>query len=128
MRVTRSAVLPSAERYFSFVGVRFFCALRRKTEHRGRDVPCCRRQNPVRCRPPRTSCQQRNFHTIQEISILASTMNICTAILPDYSFDMLIEITRAAGYQGMELRVDAQYHKSLDDLQREGQRIKRTLE
>jgi sugar phosphate isomerase/epimerase len=58
---------------------------------------------------------------------LASTINLCTAILPAYSFDNLVAIACAAGYQGIELRVDAQYHKSLEDLQREGQRIKLAL-
>jgi sugar phosphate isomerase/epimerase len=59
---------------------------------------------------------------------LAITINLCTAILPAYSFDNLVEIAHASGYQGIELRVDAQYHESLEDLQRKGMRIKRTLE
>jgi sugar phosphate isomerase/epimerase len=57
-----------------------------------------------------------------------ATTNVCTAILPAYSFDNLVEIACASGYQGIELRVDAQYHQGLEDLQRQGMRIKRTLE
>jgi sugar phosphate isomerase/epimerase len=59
---------------------------------------------------------------------LGTTINLCTAVLPACSFDDVVEIACASGYQGIELRVDAHYHKSLDDLQREGMRIKRVLE
>src|SRR3954454_20376512 len=37
-RLTRSAFLPSAERYFLF-GIWLFCAERRKTKHKGCEVP-----------------------------------------------------------------------------------------
>jgi sugar phosphate isomerase/epimerase len=40
----------------------------------------------------------------------------------------VVEIARVSGYQGIELRVDAQYHKSLEQLRREGIRTRRLLE
>jgi sugar phosphate isomerase/epimerase len=59
---------------------------------------------------------------------LLPAINLCTAVLSASSFEDVIEIACASGYQGIELRVDAQYHKSLEDLQREGKRIQRVLE
>jgi hypothetical protein len=58
---------------------------------------------------------------------MVTNINLCTAILPAYSFDDVVEIACTSGCQGVELRVDAQYHKSLEDLEREGIRIKRLL-
>jgi sugar phosphate isomerase/epimerase len=59
---------------------------------------------------------------------LFPTINVCTAVLPAASFEDVVEIARASGYQGVELRVDAQYHKSLEDLWREGMHIQHVLE
>jgi sugar phosphate isomerase/epimerase len=59
---------------------------------------------------------------------MSPSVNLCTAILPACSFGDVVEIACAAGYQGIELRVDAQYHKSLEALLRDGVRIKRVLE
>jgi sugar phosphate isomerase/epimerase len=59
---------------------------------------------------------------------LLPTMNLCTAVLPTWSFEEVVQIAGAAGYQGIELRVDAEYHKSLEDVQREGTHILRVLE
>ena len=59
---------------------------------------------------------------------MVPTINLCTAILPGSSFYDVVEIARVSGYQGIELRVDAQYHKSLEELRREGKQIQRVLE
>ena len=56
------------------------------------------------------------------------SFNLCTAVLPASSFDEVIEIAYRSGYEGIELRVDDQYHKSLDELQRDGPWIKGQIE
>ena len=50
------------------------------------------------------------------------------AVLPASSFDGVVDIARASGYQGIELRVDDPYHKGLDELRRGGKHIQRVLE
>ena len=59
---------------------------------------------------------------------MVPTINLCTAVLPASSFDDVVEIARVSGYQGIELRVDTQYHKSLEELRGEGLRTRRILE
>ena len=59
---------------------------------------------------------------------MTATINLCTSILPAFSFQDVLEIARASGYQGIELRVDDQYHQRLDDLDRDGVRIRRELD
>ncbi len=47
-------------------------------------------------------------------------MNLCTAVLPKFSFNDSVDIAIQSGYQGIELRVNDNYHKSLADLDNEG--------
>ena len=54
-------------------------------------------------------------------------MNLCTAVLPTYSFDESIEIALASGYKGIELRVNEDYHKTLGDLEKEGRFLRSKL-
>lgn len=55
------------------------------------------------------------------------TLNLCTSILPKFSFREVVEVALAANYQGIELRVDDQYHKSLSELSTRGAFIRRQL-
>ncbi|HLP89631.1 MAG TPA: sugar phosphate isomerase/epimerase [Nostocaceae cyanobacterium] len=47
-------------------------------------------------------------------------LNLCTAVLSKFTFEDVIEIAIAAGYQGIELRVKEDNHKSLDELTNTG--------
>lgn len=55
-------------------------------------------------------------------------MNLCTAVLPKFSFHDSVDIAIQSGYQGIELRVNDNYHKSLDELDNEGLFLRRKLE
>ena len=57
-----------------------------------------------------------------------TNINLCTTVLPQFPFTDAIEIASSAGYQGIELRVDDNYHQSLADLQHDGVLIKRSVE
>lgn len=54
-------------------------------------------------------------------------LNLCTAVLPNFSWQDAIEISIASGYQGIELRVNDNYHQSLDELETTGMAVKRQL-
>lgn len=55
-------------------------------------------------------------------------LNLCTAVLPNFSFKDVVEIAALSGCQGIELRVNDKYHKSLEDLNSNGSSIKRQIE
>lgn len=59
---------------------------------------------------------------------LDTYMNLCTSVLPKFSFNDAIEIAAQSGYQGIELRVNGNYHKSLEDLNNEGSFLRHKLE
>ncbi len=54
-------------------------------------------------------------------------MNLCTSTLSRYDFDQAIEITKLSGCQGIELRISDKYHVSLQQAQRNGYSIYRTV-
>lgn len=58
---------------------------------------------------------------------MSFTLNLCTAVLPKFSYKDVVEVAISAGYQGIELRVDDRYHKSLEELSYQGSFIKRQL-
>jgi sugar phosphate isomerase/epimerase len=51
---------------------------------------------------------------------MSFNLNLCTAVLAKFAFEDVIEIARAAGYQGIELRVKEDNHKTLDELTKTG--------
>lgn len=57
-----------------------------------------------------------------------SPMNLCTAVLPKFSFNDAVDIAIQSGYQGIELRVNDNFHKSLDELSVEGRFLRYRLE
>lgn len=57
-----------------------------------------------------------------------ANINLCTAVLPKFSFQDVIDIAASSGYQGVELRVSGDYHKSLNDLDMESHFLKRGIE
>lgn len=59
---------------------------------------------------------------------MSLNLNLCTAVLPGFSFRDAVDIAIASGYQGIELRVDDKYHKSLDELTSKGSFIRRRLD
>ena len=59
---------------------------------------------------------------------MSLTLNLCTAILPKFLYGDTVKIAVAAGYQGIELRVDDHYHKSLEELSSRGASIRRKLD
>lgn len=59
---------------------------------------------------------------------LDTPMNLCTSVLPKFSFNDAVDIAVQAGYEGIELRVNGNYHKSLEDLDKEGCFLRRKLE
>lgn len=50
-------------------------------------------------------------------------MNLCTAILPEFNFDEVLEIATMSGFKGIELRVNHDHHIALGDLLTSGQFI-----
>lgn len=56
-----------------------------------------------------------------------SPITLCSTTLPACSFEEVVAIAQAADYRGIELRVDGNYHQSLDDLKQHGNTIVRTL-
>jgi sugar phosphate isomerase/epimerase len=59
---------------------------------------------------------------------MLSAINLCTSVLPGLSMADVVEIATAGGYQGIELRVNDDYHLSLADLERHGRELCRRLE
>lgn len=55
-------------------------------------------------------------------------LNLCTSVLPKFSFKDAVEIAISSGYQGIELRVNDNYHKSLEELSSSGASLRRQLE
>lgn len=58
---------------------------------------------------------------------MSFSLNLCTAVLPDFSFEDAVETAAIAGYRGIELRVGDRGHKSLDELSQRGGFIKRHI-
>ncbi|MBW4615053.1 MAG: sugar phosphate isomerase/epimerase [Desmonostoc vinosum HA7617-LM4] len=59
---------------------------------------------------------------------MSLNLNLCTAVLPKFSFEDVIDIASVSGYQGIELRVSDNYHKSLQELSGAGAFIRRKIE
>ena len=57
-----------------------------------------------------------------------SKINLCTSVLPQFSFADAVEIAIESGYRGIELRVKQEFHQSLDDLERSGPGLRARLE
>lgn len=55
-------------------------------------------------------------------------INLCTSVLPRFSYDQAIDIAIAAGFDGIELRVKDDGHQSLDNLEQSGVMLRRQLE
>lgn len=55
-------------------------------------------------------------------------MNLCTAVLPKFSFNDTVDIAIQSGYQGIELRINSNYHKNLEELDSEGRFLRSKLE
>lgn len=60
--------------------------------------------------------------------IFDTYMNLCAAVLPKFTFNEVVEIAIQSGYQGIELRVNDNYHKSVEALNNEGIFLRRKLE
>lgn len=58
---------------------------------------------------------------------MSLNLNLCTATLRGFSFHDAIEIARQSGFQGIELRVSDDGHKSLNQLATEGDLCKRQI-
>src|SRR5262245_32881675 len=56
------------------------------------------------------------------------SLNLCTSIMPAFALDDCLKVAAACGYQGIELRVDDNYHISLPELRYQGNQIRRTIE
>lgn len=59
---------------------------------------------------------------------LDTSMNLCTSVLPKFSFNEAVDIAIQSAYQGIELRVNDNFHKSLEELDQEGFFLRRKLE
>jgi sugar phosphate isomerase/epimerase len=59
---------------------------------------------------------------------MLSSINLCTSILPAFSFSDVVEIALESGYQGIELRVKDDFHQSLAELEQHGPALRRSLE
>jgi sugar phosphate isomerase/epimerase len=59
---------------------------------------------------------------------MALNLNLCTSVLPKFSFEDAIEIAASAKFHGVELRVHDQNHVSLKQLENEGLSIRRQLD
>lgn len=55
-------------------------------------------------------------------------LNLCTSVLPNFSFEDAVEIASSARFSGVELRVNDNYHVSLKQLESEGLFIRHQLE
>lgn len=58
---------------------------------------------------------------------MTCTLNLCTSVLPKFSYNDAVKIAAASGYKGIELRVDDRYHKSLEELSNGGIFLRRQL-
>ena len=59
---------------------------------------------------------------------MSFNLNLCTAVLPKFSFEDVVEIALESGYRGIELRVKDENHKSLDELRNTGVFLQRQLQ
>jgi len=57
-----------------------------------------------------------------------SSINLCTSILPAYSFADAVEIAIESGFHGIELRVKDDFHQSLAELEKHGPALRGSLE
>ena len=55
-------------------------------------------------------------------------MNLCTAILPQFNLDEVLEIATTSGFKGIELRVNHDHHITLGDLLTSGQFLRRRIQ
>jgi sugar phosphate isomerase/epimerase len=59
---------------------------------------------------------------------MSLNLNLCTAVLPKFSFEDTVEIAIESGYRGIELRVNKDSHKSLEELNTTGVFLQRQLQ
>jgi sugar phosphate isomerase/epimerase len=57
-----------------------------------------------------------------------SNINLCTSVLPEFSFSDAVEIAAESGYRGIELRVKQDFHQTLEYLERSGPALRNQLE
>lgn len=57
-----------------------------------------------------------------------SRINLCTSVLPDFSFTDAVEIAVESGFRGIELRVKQDFHQSLEELEKSGPALCAQLE